>query len=67
MKKLLGISFLIAFTTGGFMQANAQEEVSDPIVEITCPSGDDYRCYTTESGVTAYKGEGEAKVVIKPV
>ena len=66
MKRLLGFSFLIMFTTGVFMQATAQEEVGDPIVQITCPSGDDYRCYTTESGVTAYKGEGEATVIIKP-
>jgi hypothetical protein len=32
---------------------------------ITCPSGDTFTCYTTAEGFTAYKGEGEAKVIIK--
>lgn len=58
MKKLSGIFFIVLCGLGLLSIANAQE------VEITCPSGDTYKCYTTESGVTAYKGEGEAKVRI---
>jgi|GEM_PF-2948803 len=58
MKKLAGIFFIVLCACCIFSISNAQEVV------ITCPSGDTYKCYSTESGVTAYKGEGEAKVQI---
>ncbi len=58
MKKLVRIFFIVLCACCIFSLSSAQEVV------ITCPSGDTYKCYTTESGVTAYKGEGDAKVRI---
>lgn len=63
MKKLLG--FLIAVVCFILIVQTTKVQASGGEVVITCPTGDAFKCYTTQSGVTAYKGEGEAKVTIR--
>jgi hypothetical protein len=54
----MGLLLVIGLLISGIQTASSE-------TTITCPSGDTFTCYTTAEGFTAYKGEGEAKVIIK--
>ncbi len=61
MKKIFKkMGLLLGFGLMIFGTQSASSETT-----IICPSGDTFTCYTTAEGFKAYKGEGDAKVIIK--
>ena len=54
----MGLFLVFCLMVSGIQTASSE-------TTIICPIGDKFTCYTTAQGFTAYKGEGEAKVIIK--
>jgi hypothetical protein len=54
----MGLLLVFGLLISGMQTASSE-------TTIICPSGDTFTCYTTAEGFKAYKGEGDAKVIIK--